>query len=84
VIKASDERVTEILNLCAIANVRDMGFAKSLITEGVSVKEAQERILKAKADDSNKTEIFSTVSAISTGEVDLLISDAKRRAGREV
>lgn len=73
----------EILSLCKLAGVTDIGFAVSLVSDGISIKQAKEKILQAKADDSDQNEIFSTVGAISTGEVNPLIADAKRRARKE-
>ena len=74
-------QVKEILGLCEVAGVHDLAFVQGLLTDGVTTEQARTKILEAKADQSKQTHIFSTVSALSTGEVNPLLADAKRRAG---
>lgn len=67
---------TDIIELCALGGRPEM--AKELIASRVSVDDARKKILEAKA--ASGPEILSTVGAISTGEVNPLLVDAKRRA----
>jgi len=67
---------TDIIELCALGGKPEM--AKDMIGARISVDEAKKRILEAKA--ASGPEIISTVGAISTGEVNPLLMDAKRRA----
>jgi signal peptide peptidase SppA len=76
-------QVNEVLSLCQVAGVNDLGFVQGLISEGLTLKQASEKILEAKADEASNSQIFSTVSALSTGEANPLLADAKRRAGGE-
>lgn len=72
----------QILGLCELAGVKDLTFVSGLIKEGVTVEQARTKILEAKANASEQNQIFSTVSALTTGEVNPLLADAKRRAGK--
>lgn len=74
-------RVRGILDLCALAGMPEM--AATLIREDLSVEDARKRILEARAEESSRQEIVSTVSALSTGEVNPLLADARRRAGKD-
>jgi signal peptide peptidase SppA len=71
----SDTR--EIVEICALAGMPQM--ALSLIDSGATAEEARKKVLEAKADDAGD-EIISTVGAISTGETNPLVADARRRA----
>ncbi len=71
-------RVNGVLDLCALANMPEM--ASPLIRENLSVEDARKRILDARAEQGKGNEIFSTVSPLSTGEVNPLLADARNRA----
>jgi signal peptide peptidase SppA len=72
-------RVKEILELCALAGMETM--AAGLIEKGATVEEARKEIQEARAAESEKSRIRSTVSGTSTGEPNPLMEDAKKRAG---
>jgi signal peptide peptidase SppA len=72
------DRVTGILDLCKLAGMPDM--AAPLIKDGATVEEARKKIIDAKADESGKNEIISTVGALSTGEENPLLENAQKRA----
>ena len=73
--------ISEIMGMCELAGIQDIKFVKKLISDGVSVAEAQDRILEAKADQSDQNEIFSTVGATTTGEQNPVLAEATRRSG---
>lgn len=75
--KEAMDRVTGIMDLCKLAGMPEM--ASDLIKEGVSVEDARKKVLDAKAADSGKDEIISTVSGTSTGEINPLMADAEKR-----
>jgi signal peptide peptidase SppA len=70
--------VAGIFDICSVAGMEKM--ATGLITEGITLEQARERIVNAKALEAEKTQIRSTVGAVSTGAVNPLIEDAKKRA----
>jgi ClpP class serine protease len=72
------DRVTGILDLCKLAGRSDM--AESLVKSGCTVEEARKQIIDAKAGESGKDEIISTVGALSTGEVNPVLLNAQKRA----
>lgn len=74
-------QLKEILGLCEVAGVTDLAFVQGLITEGATVEQARTKILQAKADESRKNQIFSTVSALSTGEPDQFVDFMKKSYG---
>ncbi len=76
------QKIQGILELCEVAGVKDFRFVKTIIADGLDVENAKAAILAAKADAAKAAQIFSTVSATSTGEVNPLLADAKRRAGK--
>ncbi|MBU0994111.1 MAG: S49 family peptidase [Proteobacteria bacterium] len=67
----------EIIGLCDLAGMLKMSV--SLIEKNVSIEDARRTILEAKAAESGKNEIISTVGATGTGEINPLIKDAMRR-----
>lgn len=70
------EHATEIIELCALGGKPEM--AKEMIGARIPIAEAKKRILEARAAVGD--EIRSTVGALSTGEVNPLLADAKSRA----
>ena len=72
-------RVMGILDLCKLAGMPEM--AVSLIKDNATVEEARKKIIDAKADESGKDEIISTIGALTTGEVNPILADAQKRAG---
>ncbi len=80
------ETLARVVAICDLCEASDPHFPvaalRSLILEeDASVEEIRERIMRAAAERSDATEIFSTVSAMSTGAGNPLIADARRRAG---
>lgn len=71
-------RVTSILEICSLGGMEKM--ALDLVTSGVSVEEARTKVMEAKADNSKKTAIRSSVTSLGTGEVSPLVEDARQRA----
>ena len=67
---------SEIIDLCATAEMPDL--AKSMIESRATIDQVRTKLLEAKA--ANKEEIISTVGAVSTGDINPLLMDAKRRA----
>lgn len=74
------ERVNGIFDLCSLAG--SIGMARNLINEGLTVEQAREKILQAKAHQSTDQTVTSTVGATTTGEVNPLLADARKRAGK--
>ena len=72
-------RVMGILDLCKLAGMPEM--AVSLIKDNATVEEARKKIIDAKADESGKDEIFSTIGALTTGEENPILADAQKRPG---
>ncbi len=70
--------VTGILEVCSVAGMEKM--ALGLVRDKLTIEQARERIINAKATEAEKTQIRSTVGALSTGGVNPLIEDAKKRA----
>lgn len=77
--KEALERVKGILDLCKLAGMPRM--AAELILSDLTVDQARERILKARAEEGDDREIISTVSGLSDGGVNPLLADAEKRAG---
>jgi signal peptide peptidase SppA len=72
------DRVTGILDLCKLAGRSDM--AEPLVKIGCTVEDARKQIIDAKASDSGKDEIVSTVGALTTGELNPVLENARKRA----
>jgi signal peptide peptidase SppA len=70
--------VTSILETCSIAKMEKMAI--DLIKSEVSLEEARKKIVNAKAAEAERTQIRSTVGALSTGAVNPLIENAKKIA----
>ena len=81
-VKAGErERAIKILNMGAsFRTMLPHGFIEELIKSDVTVDEAGRRILEALAERSDRDSVFSFVDAVSTGESNILIADAMRRA----
>lgn len=82
-IKAEAEKTiraqtVSVLEVCALGGMEKMSIG--LITSGASVEDARKQVLEAKAAESRQAVIKSTVTALGTGEVSPLITDAKARA----
>ena len=85
VLKAKDSAQEEvmagvigILEVCSVAGMEKM--ALELVRDKLTIEQAREKIINAKAAEAEKTQIRSTVGALSTGGVNPLIEDAKKRA----
>jgi signal peptide peptidase SppA len=68
----------EVTEICSLAGMD--GMALTLIEQNVSVEDARKKVIAAKASRDGKDEIRSTVGALSTGEVNPLIANAKKRS----
>jgi signal peptide peptidase SppA len=73
------QAVESILDICALGGM-DIKMASSLIKKGATPDEARTKVLEEKAAAANKTQIRSTVGALSTGEVNPLLAEARKRA----
>jgi flagellar biosynthesis/type III secretory pathway protein FliH len=76
--KDAQTRALKILEVCARAGMEKM--APALIQKGTALETARAEVLAAKAVDAERTQIRSSVSSLSTGEVNPLLADAKKRA----
>lgn len=70
--------ILQILDCCAVAGMEKA--AAQYVRDGLSLEDVQKNIVGAKADEVEKTRIRSTVGAVTTGAVNPLIEDAKKRA----
>ena len=71
--------VNGIHDICALAGQEKM--APAMIQKGTTVEAARTEVMAAKAAGTERTQIRSTVSGLSTGEVNPVVADAKKRAG---
>jgi len=70
--------VIAILEVCALADMNKLAIG--FITAGTSLEDARTKVMADKAGASGRTHIRSTVAALSTGEPNPLVVDAKERA----
>jgi hypothetical protein len=72
-------RAVEIIEMCSLAALdKDaLGYIKDVT---LSVEQVRARVVESQAAVAEATRIRSTVSATSTGEVDPLLADARKRA----
>lgn len=75
---AMKTNIIAILEVCALADMEKLAIG--FITAGTSLEDARAKILADKAAAAGRTHIRSTVSALSTGEVNPLLADARSRA----
>ena len=68
----------DIVKICDLAGMPEL--AGAMIRDGLTLDEAKSAILDAKAKAAEKAPIISTVGPLSTGEVNPLLEDAKKRA----
>ncbi len=68
----------EVAQICQLAGTPEM--AADLMKAETPIEEVRKKVVAAKADQSSKVEIASTVSATSVAEPDVLLADAQRRA----
>jgi len=68
----------DIVEICDLAGMPEL--AGAMIRDGLTLDEAKSAILDAKAKAAEKAPIISTVGPLSTGEVNPLLADAKKRA----
>jgi signal peptide peptidase SppA len=71
-------QTVSVLEVCALGGMEKMSIG--LITSGANVEDARKQVLEAKAAISKQAVIKSTVTALGTGEISPLITDAKARA----
>lgn len=76
---AAQTRATEIMEMCALAGLEKeaLGYVKDT---ALSAEDVRKKVVEAQAAAAAATQIRSTVGAVSTGEVDPLLADARRRA----
>jgi signal peptide peptidase SppA len=82
-IKAEAEKTiraqtVSVLEICALGGMEKMSIG--LISSAASIEDARKQVLEAKAESSQQAVIKSTVTALGTGEISPLITDAKARA----
>jgi len=77
--KETKAEILEILDLCAVGNMPQLGL--KMITDGISKEDARKQIMEAQASNQN---INSTINPLNSGETNPLLADAKKRAGLEV
>lgn len=72
-------RAVEIMEICALAGLEKdaLGYVKDT---ALTVENVRARVVEAQAAASEKNKVRSTVSATTTGEVDVLVTDARKRA----
>ena len=70
--------ITDIVDLCESMGMP--ALAGSMIRDGLSLNEAKQIILDAKAKVSEQVSIVSTVGALATSNANPLMEDAKKRA----
>ena len=70
--------ITDIVDLCESMGMP--ALAGSMIRDGLSLNEAKQVILDAKAKVSEQVTIVSTVGALATTDANPLMEDAKKRA----
>jgi signal peptide peptidase SppA len=70
--------ITDIVDLCESMGMP--ALAGSMIRDGLSLNEAKQVILNAKAKVSEQVTIVSTVGALATTDTNPLMEDAKKRA----
>jgi capsid assembly protease len=70
--------ITDIVDLCESMGMP--ALAGSMIRDGLSLNEAKQVILDAKAKVSEQVTIVSTVGALATTDTNPLMEDAKKRA----
>jgi signal peptide peptidase SppA len=74
-IKETKAGILEILDLCAVGNMPQLGL--KMVTDGISKEDARKQIMEAQASNQN---INSTVNPLNSGETNPLLADAKKRA----
>jgi signal peptide peptidase SppA len=82
-IKAEAEKTiraqtVSVLEICALGGMEKLSIG--LISSAASIEDARKQVLEAKAESSQQAVIKSTVTALGTGEISPLITDAKARA----
>ena len=71
----------DIVEICNAAGMPEL--AGAMIRDGLTLDEAKNAILDAKAKAAAQASIISTVGPLSTGEVNPLLADAKKRAEKQ-
>jgi hypothetical protein len=71
--------VGDIVELCDVSGMPEL--AGVMIRDGVTLDAAKKAILDAKAKAATDTGIVSTVGAMTFGEGNPVLEDAKKRAG---
>lgn len=76
---AEAERVNAVMEKAQIAKVSNPAFMAELLA--LSPEEAGKKIIDTQADAAAAAEVFSTVNPMGNGGENLLVADAKKRAG---
>ncbi len=77
--KEAQERAKAILEICNLAAAEKDAYSY-VIDESLSVEAVRTKVTEKMAAEADRTRIRSTVSSTSTGEVNPVVADAKRRA----
>ncbi len=72
-------RAVQIMEICALAKMdaAALGYVQDAT---LGIEDVRAKVTEAQAQEAEKTRIRSTVGALSTGEVNPLITDARKRA----
>lgn len=71
-------QIVSVLEICALGGMEKMSIG--LVSTAASIEDARKQVLEAKAGAASQQTIRSSVTALGTGEVSPLITDAKARA----
>lgn len=77
--KEAQERAKAIMEICNLAALEKDAYG-FVIDESLSVESVRTKVTEKMAAEAEKTKIRSTVGAVSTGEVNALVNDARKRA----
>ena len=72
-------RAVQIMEICTLAKMDSAALAY-VQNAALSVKDVRAKVVEAQATEAEKTRIRSTTGALSTGEANPLIADARKRA----
>lgn len=79
--EAETSRIHGIRQACfAVKHLIQPNLMDQFISEGVSLEEANKRIIASLAQKSEETQVNSNVSALSSGQKNSLVENAKKRA----
>jgi signal peptide peptidase SppA len=76
-------RVNGIMDICSLGGM-EISVAAKMVSDGTTIEAARTKVMELKAEASRKQAIRSTTGALSTGEVNPLIADARSRADKKI